>query len=155
MTDTTETTPTPETVAKDLGLHILMVEQILAGATSGLESAVPRQGNRDDRDLLLANYAIAERLLKAAGFERFCGAVAGIDSGSSWMNNATGEIVHVNVRDWNLITAPEPCPETFGEEPSEEVFAAALRDEDEADEREAGCTHDADGGDCTYCQEGA
>ena len=103
MTDTTST-PTPETIAEGTGLHVLAVEQILEGASTGLE-ALPLSSDSDDRDLLLANYAIAVRLLKAAGFEHFCGAVAGIDSGSSWMNDETGEIVHVNVRDWNLVTA--------------------------------------------------
>ena len=102
---TTPIPTTPAAVAEDLGLDILTIQQILEGATSCLDSLLPRRGNRSDRDLLLANHAIAVRLLKAAGFERFCGAVAGVDSGSSWMNDESGQVLRVNVRDWNIITS--------------------------------------------------
>ena len=86
-------------------LHAITIQQILEGAKCGLDSAFPRQGNRDDRRLLLANYDIAKRVLEAAGFERFVGAVAGLYSGSSWMNDETGEVLRVQVREWNLITS--------------------------------------------------
>ena len=47
------------------------------------------------------------KTLKAEGFVKICGTVAGIHSGSSWMNEETLEIRDMNFRNWNLITNRE------------------------------------------------
>jgi hypothetical protein len=90
------------------GLHALTVQAILDGAhqASGTDAAwFPRTGNLDDRAILIANHEISKKLLEEAGFEKVCGVVAGLNSGSSWINTETGESGEINVRDWNIVTA--------------------------------------------------
>lgn len=88
------------------GLHAMTVQAILDGAHQSTEKEAwfPRTGNLDDRALLLANHEISKRLLVEAGFEKVCGVVAGLNSGSSWINHETAESGEINVRDWNIVT---------------------------------------------------
>jgi hypothetical protein len=65
---------------------------------------LPIPGNLEDRKIVLRNYAASEQTMKAEGFVKICGALAGIHSGSSWMNDETLEIRDINFRNWNLIT---------------------------------------------------
>ena len=68
---------------------------------------LPTPVNLEDRKIVLRNYAASEQTMKAEGFVKICGTVAGINSGSSWMNEETLEIREINFRNWNRITYRE------------------------------------------------
>ena len=68
---------------------------------------LPIPGNLEDRKIVLRNAEASMKTLKAEGFVKICGTVAGIHSGSSWMNEETLEIRDMNFRNWNLITNRE------------------------------------------------
>ena len=68
---------------------------------------LPIPGNLEDRKILLHNAETSTETLKAEGFVKIMGCVAGIHSGSSWMNEETLEIRKMMFADWNLITHKE------------------------------------------------
>lgn len=86
------------------GLHAITIQAILNGASQCHEAPwFPRTGNLGDRAILIRNHGISKKLLEENGFEEVCGVLAGLNSGSSWINCETGESGSINVRDWNIV----------------------------------------------------
>jgi hypothetical protein len=56
-----------------------------------------------NRNTLLANHKASVAELKSLGFEKVCGVLAGIDSGSVWMHD-DGRTADVTVRNENRIS---------------------------------------------------
>jgi hypothetical protein len=56
---------------------------------------------------LVAQARASAAILERAGFRRIWSTVAGLDSGSGWQNESTGQTAQITVRNGNRITYGE------------------------------------------------